>query len=150
VPDVPASVERLRSEAKAAVKVNQKLREELAHYQATQIAVEVPIQNGLRWVDRVMNDRDADYLRMLASSLAAAVPRTIALLSCEQGQTVRLVLARSLDLDLPCGDVMKAVLARFGLRGGGSPGLAQTDVPLARLAEVRAALQTDLRRLPEV
>uniref|UniRef100_A0A7V5CU56 Alanyl-tRNA editing protein n=1 Tax=Acidobacterium capsulatum TaxID=33075 RepID=A0A7V5CU56_9BACT len=148
-PDVPASVERLRSEAKASAKVNHKLREELAHYQAAQIAVEVPIQNGLRWVDRVMNDRDADYLRMLASSLVAAVPRTIALLSCVQGQTARLVLASSLDLNLHCGEAMKRVLAHFGLRGGGSPGLAQTDVPLGQLAEVRAALQTELRKPPE-
>jgi alanyl-tRNA synthetase len=148
-PDVPVSVERLRSDAKASAKVNQKLREELAHYQAAQIAVEVPIQNGLRWVDRAMNDRDADYLRMLASSLVAAVPRTIALLSCAQGQTARLVLACSLDLNLHCGDAIKRVLAHFGLRGGGSPGLAQTDVPLGQLAEVRAALQTELRKPPE-
>lgn len=148
-PDVPAAVERLRNEAKAALKGNQKLREELAHYQAAQIAVEVPIQNGLRWVDRMIHDRDAEYLRMLASSLVAAVPRTIALLSCEQGHTARLVLARSLDLDLHCGNAMKTVLARFGLRGGGAPGLAQTDVPLTQLAEVRTALQTDLRRPPE-
>jgi alanyl-tRNA synthetase len=146
--DVPVSVERLRNESKASARENQKLREELAHYHAAQIAVEVPITNGLRWVDRVINDRDADYLRMLASSLVAAVPQTVALLSCTHEQSVRLVLARSLDLDIHCGEVMKAVLAQFGLRGGGSPSLAQTDVPLSQQVEVRAAVQAALRKPP--
>jgi alanyl-tRNA synthetase len=147
--EVPASIERLQAEAKAAAKENQKLREELARYHAAQIAVEVPFENGIRWVDRCMDDRDAEYLRMLASSLVAAVPHTVALLSCAQGQTARLLLARGLDLDFHCGETLKAVLARFGLRGGGSPGLAQCDVPLGQLAEVRTALLTALRAQTE-
>lgn len=148
VSDIPASVERLRAEAKAAAKESQKLREELAHYHASQIAVEVPIEHGLRWVDRALNDRDAEYLRMLASSLIAAVPQTVAVLSCAHAETARLVLARSLDLNFHCGETMKLALAPLGLRGGGSPSLAQTDVPVNRLAEVRAALEEALRSRP--
>lgn len=143
--DVPAMVERLRTETKADAKERQKLREELAHYHATQLAVEVPSDHGLRWVDRALNSRDAEYIRMLASSLTAAVPHTVALLSCVSGDSAHLVLARSLDLDFHCGNAIKQALTPLGLRGGGSPSLAQTDVPLGKLPEVRAALAAALR-----
>jgi len=143
--DVPASVERLHTEAKALTKERRKLREELACYHAARMAVEVPIDHGLRLVDQCLNDRDADYLRMLASSLISAVPQTVALLSCSQGESACVVLARSLDLNIHCGDALKAVLAPLGLRGGGSPGLAQTEIPLCHLAQIRTALHASLR-----
>lgn len=138
--EIPAAVERLRADAKTGAKDRQRLREELADYHAARLAVEVPIDGGIRFVRRSWKDRDRDYVRLLASRLTAAAPGTIAVLTAEDASPVRIFLARSLDLDFNCGALMKDVLAAHGLRGGGSPDLAQGDVPAADVSVVCAAL----------
>lgn len=143
--EIPAAVERLRSEAKAGAKDRQRMREELADYHASRLAVEVPIDNGIRLVQRFWKDRDREYVRLLASRLTAAAPGTVAVLVTEDAEPARIFLARSLDLDFNCGGLMKDVLARHGLRGGGSPDLAQGDVPAREIAAVRASLVEAVR-----
>lgn len=143
--DLPAAVERLKSDLKAGAKERQRLIEQLADYHAARLAVEVPIEKGLRLVQRSWRDRDRDYVRLLASRLAAAAPSTVAVLGSEDGGLVRMVLSRSMDLDFHCGQLMKEALAGFGLRGGGSPDLAQGDVPPEHAAALRGALVEALR-----
>jgi len=138
--EMPAAIERLRSEVKIGTKERQRLREDLADYHAARLAVEVPIDNGIRVVQRSWRDRDRDYVRLLASRLTAAAPGTVAVFTAEDAAPARIFLARSLDLDFDCGTVMKEVLAEHGLRGGGSPDLAQGDVPASDLSAVRASL----------
>lgn len=145
-PAIPEGIERLKTENKGAAKERQKLREELAAYQAARLAVEVPIGGGLRWVEREMDDRDIEYLRVLASSLSASVPQTVALFSTRQGDTARMVLGRSRDLEFHCGETLKAALAPFGLRGGGSADLAQSEVPARDLPGVLKAISGAVRR----
>jgi alanyl-tRNA synthetase len=144
-PEIPAAVERLKTEVKASAKASQRLREDLADYHAARLAVEVPIDAGLRIVERSWKDRDRDYVRLLASRLTAAAPGTVAILSAEEGPLVRIFLARSMDLDVNCGSLLKVVLAQHGLRGGGSPDLAQGDVPAAAAAAIRTALAQAVR-----
>jgi alanyl-tRNA synthetase len=144
-PDIPGAVERLRAEARAGTKERQRLREELADYHAARLAVEVPIDKGLRLVDRTWKDRDRDYIRLLASRLTAAAPGTATILSSEDGATVRVILARSLDLDFDCGKILKEALAQFGLRGGGSSDLAQGDISTQDAPALRAALVQTIR-----
>jgi alanyl-tRNA synthetase len=57
-----------------------------------------------------------------------------------------MVLARSLDFTFNCGGLMKEALAALGLRGGGSPDLAQCEVPLEHLLTLRAAVIKALRK----
>jgi alanyl-tRNA synthetase len=144
-PDLPAAVERLKAEARSGVKERQRLREELADYHAARLAVEVPIANGVRLVDRSWKDRDRDYIRLLASRLTSAAPGTVTILAAEDGATVRVILARSLDLDFDCGKMLKDALAQFGLRGGGSSDLAQGDISVQDAPALRAALVQTIR-----
>ena len=139
-PEIPAAIERLKSEVKVVAKERQRLREDLADYHASRLAVEVPIDGGIRLVQRSWKDRDREYIRLLASRLTAAVPGTVVVFASEEALPVRIFLARSLDLDFNCGALMKEVLAQHGLRGGGSADLAQGDVAAADVAAVRAAL----------
>jgi alanyl-tRNA synthetase len=144
-PDIPAAVERLKAEARGSTKERQRLREELADYHASRLAVEVPIDRGVRLVDRSWKDRDREYIRLLASRLTSAAPETAAILSAEDGATVRVILARSLDLDFDCGKLLKEALAQFGLRGGGSSDLAQGDISTQDAPALRAALVKTIR-----
>jgi alanyl-tRNA synthetase len=145
--EIPAAVERLKGELKTGVKERQRLREDLADYHASRLAVEVPIRDGLRLVDRSWKDRDRDYIKLLASRLAATSPSTVAILCAEELSPTRIILARSLDLDFNCGAILKDALAQHGLRGGGSADLAQGDVPPQNVPAVRAALAAAIHAL---
>lgn len=138
--ELPEAVHRLQAEAKALAKENQNLREELAHYHAARLIVEVPYHNGIRWVDRSFDDRDPGYLRLLASALTAAAPRTVAFFSCPEGDSARIAFARSKDLDFHCGNALREALAPHNLRAGGSPDMAQSLLPANLLPGLRTTL----------
>ena len=139
--EIPAAIERLKTGAKIADKERQRLREELADYHAVQLVVEEQVEGGLRLVGRTFTDRDPEYIRLLALSLTASVPRTVALLVSTETWPARLVLAKSGDINLHCGDLLRSTLATHGLRGGGTAEFAQTDVPKEWLERIRAELE---------
>lgn len=135
---LPEIVERKLAEAKSDAKEKQKLREELADYQAARLLVEDPVEHGLRIVRRSYPDRDAAYAKLLASRLVAAAPQTVALLSSSQQQPASIIFARSKDQDqIHCGEWLAAALAEQGSRGGGSPEMAQGQIA-SQLIEIVA------------
>jgi alanyl-tRNA synthetase len=145
VDDLPAAIERLKAEAKLADKERQRLREELAGYHASRLAVEDQSKDGLRLVHRTFADRDPDYVRLLASNIVASTPRTIAILVSAENWPARIVLARSLDIDFHCGELLREMLAANGLRGGGSAYLAQAEVSKEKLEKIGAELEAAVR-----
>lgn len=147
IKELPTAVERLRAETKSSAKELQKLREELAQEQAARLAGEIATQTivagRVRWFEHNFAGRDRESLRLLAASLATASPHTLILLHSIQGETGSVVLARSADIDLHCGQTMRQALEALGLRGGGSPTLAQADLPASlveKLCETLTAL----------
>jgi alanyl-tRNA synthetase len=143
--ELTATVRRLLIEGKANAKERQKLREELAVFQAAKLATEAPIENGLRLVVRSWRDRDHDYVKLLASRTAASAARTAVILCASEGDPIRVFLARSADLDFNCGQILREALANLGLRGGGSADLAQGEVPAEREAALRTSLSDAIR-----
>jgi alanyl-tRNA synthetase len=138
---VPEAVERLLAEGKAANKARQKLTEELAVYHASRLILEHPIEEGRRVVRQTFTDHDAAYLKLLASRLTASAPRTCALLAATQEEPARVVVAASPDLKIDCGTLLREALAVYGLRGGGSPGMAQGQIPNAQLDALFAGIE---------
>ncbi len=138
--ELAPTVGRLLTEGKANTKEREKLREELAVFQAAKLAMEEPIENGLRLVVRAWRDRDNDYVRLLASRTAIAAPRTAVIFSANDADPVRVFVARSSDLNFNCGRILREALADLGLRGGGSADLAQGEVPAEQEAALRASV----------
>jgi alanyl-tRNA synthetase len=143
---VPEAVERLLAEGKAANKAQQKLTEELAGFHASRLILEHPVKEGRRVVRQTFTDHDAAYLKLLASRLTASVPQTCALLAANQEEPARVVMAASPDLKLDCGTLLREALAVYGLRGGGSPGMAQGQIPNAQLDALFAGIEARLNQ----
>jgi alanyl-tRNA synthetase len=145
--DLPAALARLKADTKASAKERQALREELANYHAARLLVEDPPQNDLRIVRRIFSDRDADYIKLLASRIAAAAPHTIALLASTQQQDApaTVVMASSQELGRNAGELLRAALAQAGGRGGGSATLAQGLISRDQLDITLRGLETVLR-----
>ncbi|HEY3706529.1 MAG TPA: DHHA1 domain-containing protein [Terracidiphilus sp.] len=144
-PELPDAVTRLLNEAKAGARERQKLREELASYQGAALAAEAEAEGGVRMVVRSWKDRDSDYVKLLASRTAAAATSTAVVFSAAHGEPVRVYLARSLNLNFNCGQMLREALAALGLRGGGSPDLAQGDVPVHQYAALVESLIAAIR-----
>ena len=75
-------------------------------------------------VTKVFEDRDADSLKRLAFALIAH-PNTVALLGSRDGDTARLVFARSTDARGDMNTLMHRACSVIGGRGGGRPDMAQ-------------------------
>ena len=149
-PDLPAALARMKAEAKAGAKERQALREDLANYHAARLIVEDPPQNDLRIVRRIFPDRDAEYIKLLASRVARAAPHTIALLASTQQQQApaTVVVACSQEFGRDAGEMLRTALATFSGRGGGSATLAQGLVPADQLGPALEALEAQLRSRP--
>jgi alanyl-tRNA synthetase len=130
---VRSAVEKLRAEVRSLGKERTRLREELAGSHAVQLAVEEKIQNGLRLVVRTFQDRDGEYVKLLAKKLLEAVPHTAAVLASSAQDPATLVVASNLaaNADRPtgCQAVLREVLAPWKLPGGGTAEMAQAQVP---------------------
>ena len=146
-PELPVAVKRLIADAKAGAREHQKLREELATLQAAQLIAEETPAKGLRLIVRAWTGRDRDFVKLLASRAVAAAPSTAVVFSAQDSDPVRIFIARSPDLTFHCGSILKEELSRLGLRGGGSPDLAQGDVPKTHEKPFLASLQLAIRNL---
>jgi len=144
--DLAPTVGRLLSMGKANAKERQKLREELAVFEAAKLVMEEPIENGLRLIVRAWRNQDSDYVKLLASRTAIAAPRTAVVFCASEADPVRVFVARSSDLDLNCGRILREALVPLGLRGGGTADLAQGEVPAEQEPAFRASLSDTIRR----
>jgi alanyl-tRNA synthetase len=145
VPELPVTVARLLAEGKAGAKERQKLREELAVFHAGKLVLEEPVVDGLRLLVREWKDRDRDYVRLLASRTAAAEPATAVIFAAKDVEPWRVFVARSPDLKFDSGCMLRDALAQIGLRGGGSPDMAQGDVPRELAAALVDSLAASIR-----
>ena len=145
--ELPSLIRQLLADNKAGTKERQKLREELAAYHATTLIAEAPAksENAFRLIVRRFKDRDRDYVRLLASRTASAAPSTAIIFSMSEGQTTRLFIARGSTLTFDCGRILREILTPLGLRGGGSPDLAQSEVPSHQEPAIVAALSAAIR-----
>ncbi|HEX4581442.1 MAG TPA: alanyl-tRNA editing protein [Acidobacteriaceae bacterium] len=146
--DLPAAVSRMKAESKIGAKERQALREDLANYHAARLIVEDPPQNDLRIVRRIFPDRDAEYVKLLASRVVTAAPHTVAVLASTQQQPApaTVVMACRQEPGRNAGELLRAALAASGGRGGGSITLAQGLVSPDELGNALDALEAQLRR----
>ena len=79
--------------------------------------------------------------KLLGSRLIASAPQTVALLAATQEEPARVVVAASADLKIDCGTLLREALASYGVRGGGSPGMAQGQIPSAHLDVLFSGLE---------
>lgn len=77
-----------------------------------------------RIISRVFDDRSAESLKLLALALITN-PNTIALLGSRDGDTARLVFARSSDANGDMNELMRKACEMIDGRGGGKPDMAQ-------------------------
>jgi len=103
--------------------------------------------DGIRIVAKVFDDRDAESLKQLALALIAH-PNTVAILGSRDGDTGRLVFARSSDAAGDMNTLMREACSVIDGRGGGKPDMAQGGgKKVEKLAEAIESASERLRNL---
>ena len=144
--ELPEAILRLQAEGKQRSKQLEAQRLELAQYTAAELIRETPIENGLRVVRRQFSPPEADSpaeIKLLASRLTAQAASTVAILAWQpaEGNTpATVILARSGDLVLDSGAILRTGLSEHGGRGGGSKEMAQGSVAREQVASLMDAL----------
>ena len=127
------------------LKARQKLTEELAGYQASGLLLELSSQTGRKVLQRTFADRDAGYLKLLASRMIASGSEICVLLASTQEEPARVIVAASPDQKVDCGTLLRDALAVYGLRGGGSPTMAQGQIARVHLDALFNSIENGLK-----
>ena len=131
--DTPALVTRLIEENKKLGRRTGELEQVACRIEAEELIKQASINSpsgsssggsGATVIATAFDDRSADSLKHLALALIAQ-PNTIALLGSRDGDTARLVFARSADASGDMNALMHVACSVIGGRGGGRPDMAQ-------------------------
>jgi len=126
--EVPAAIERLAREQQATRKALEELEAQWAEATAAAWWAESAAVDGRRIIARAL-DAPPERVKALAQALRSR-PGTIALLAA-RGERPQLIFARSDDVMLNMGELMRTATAAAGGRGGGRPEWAQGGAPTA-------------------
>ena len=143
--DLTPNIAKQRDEARQAQKRESRVLEEFAELKAAQLAREtLPDASGRKLIVQIFEDRDADFIKLLAQKLTRTGSGIIALLGTFRHPPA-LVFARSPDLNPDMGNLLRELVTGAGGRGGGGKDFAQGGVPEATL--LPDLLQAALNRL---
>jgi alanyl-tRNA synthetase len=120
--EVPGAIERLQAEARDRQRTVTALEHELARFRAGELAAQAEVTAAGRLVMAAV-DADAPGLKSLASAIVSRQGHIVLLASTSRPTLV--VAARSQDVSFAANQLIAALTARFGGRGGGKPDLAQ-------------------------
>lgn len=120
-PEVPDIVAGVQAKLDAAREEVGAIRAQLAGVWAERLA---PSEGP---VIATVQGADAALLKAIASRVATS-DRLVALAAPSEDET-HVLFARGPECEVACGDLLKAITAACGGRGGGRPGLAQGKLP---------------------
>ncbi len=144
--ELAAAIERLQADARDVRRTATALQSELARFRAAELASTAePIPTSGSGAQKLVAraiDADANSLKHLAAAVTANPGFLVVLASVTQPAVV--VVARSNDVKTRANDLLGAIIAKFGGKGGGRPELAQAGGLSAPADEVFAHVRSML------
>ena len=131
------AIERLQSENKALGRTVRALQEQLAGHVAAELMTAGIHATGRMVVAQSLDGWDAAGLKVIAAAVAATPGACVAVFSAATPALV--VVARAADVTVDAAAVLKALVSRFGGKGGGKPDLAQGGGLAGDIREIVAA-----------
>ena len=121
--ELPNAIERAQLESKDLRKTVSRLQGMLAVHEASTLLEGATLAGDLRIVVQALEGWDAAGLKAIAAALVSQKDVAVCLLS--MSDPVAVVVARSQNVVIDAAKTLRALLDRFGGRGGGRPDLAQ-------------------------
>lgn len=144
---VPAAVERLQAQVQTLQREIATATEQLLQYEMEALLASSEGKPAI--IARLYRDKTNDWVKQLAQQLQRQ-PQVVALLGTTNGQQATIYCARSEEISLDVGQLLRATLREVGGGGGGRPEIAQgggipaTSVDLV-FARLRDQIADELR-----
>ncbi len=135
--ELAPAIERLQSENKVLGRTVRTLQEQLAGHVAAELVTTGTQASGRVVVAQSLDGWDAAGLKAIAAAVAATPGASAAVFSAATPALV--VVARAADATVDAAAVLKALVSRFGGKGGGKPDLAQGGGLAGDIDEIVAA-----------
>jgi alanyl-tRNA synthetase len=135
--ELAPAIERLQGENKALARAARGVQEQLATHVAAELVAVGERVDGRMVVAQAMEGWDAAGLKAIAAGVASRPGTAVALFS--KSSPALVVVARANDVVVDASAVLKALVARFGGKGGGKPDLAQGGGLVGDVTEILAA-----------
>ena len=133
--DLPGNISRQREEFRLIQKREARISEELSELKAAQLLRDTPADESSRKIIvQIFPDRDASFVKLLAQRLTRGSQNVIALLA-GTSPSPAVAFARSADLSVDMGTLLRELVTAAGGRGGGGKDFAQGGVPDAAKLE---------------
>ena len=118
------AVSRLIEDRKQLERRNRQLSEIAAQVETAALLEATSGHNGLQIIAKIFDDRSFDELKLLAHQLVKT-NSVIALLAVRESKTTRLVFARTPEVAVEMGSLMREACQQLGGKGGGTSDFAQ-------------------------
>jgi alanyl-tRNA synthetase len=137
--DVPAAIEKLQSDARLQQKQLELLERRLTVHDAAAWAARGQAVGQVALVAEAVPDRTAKDLKAMASSMVSTASVVAVLLTADPPFSI--VIARSADVALDAGVLLRGLLDRFGGKGGGRGSMAQAAGLVGDITEILATVR---------
>ena len=121
--ELPPAIEKLQAASRQQQKSEDELRDRLAVYEAEGLASKGQTAGAVTLVAEALQGWDAGGLKKLASTIAGKPGMVAVLVGVEAPSPI--VVARSQDVTVDPGVILKKLIERFGGKGGGKGTMAQ-------------------------
>lgn len=121
--DLPSAIEKLQAASKSQQKTQQALQDQLAVHEAKALATRGQKTGNVTLIAEAVAGWDANGLKKLASAITSSPDFVAVLITADSPSLI--VVARSANLTLDAGAVLRTLLDRFGGKGGGKGAMAQ-------------------------
>ncbi len=141
--ELPDAIVRLQDEAKKSRRALYEAQEVLSKIEAERLWEQAPTVDGVKQIVAYWPDRRFNKAQAVAKQLREH-PKTLILLATGGDGGLRLVCARSDDVDVNAMEILQAAAEPLGARGGGSPIMAQGGGPSVKADRALSALNAAL------
>lgn len=142
--ELPSAIEKLQAAGRAQQKSQEALLERLAVHEAAALRSTGRTVGAASLVTEARSGWDAGGLKKIASAITANPGMAVVLITAESPRLI--VVARSQDVTLDTGDVLKKLIERFGGKGGGKGLMAQGGGLVGAQQEILAAASGEAAR----
>lgn len=147
--EAPQLLGNLREDLKAAQSAIKAVTTQLIEYEAIQLLSSEMNRSETAIIIKAFEDRDPVELKLLVSRLVEN-PKTIALCATVATDKSHFFFARSGDLTVDIGKLLKETLSGLDGRGGGQPNFAQGGAAKLNIGAIDDALQESALKLRQI
>jgi alanyl-tRNA synthetase len=140
--ELPGAIERLQGEGKELRRQLKDVQLRLAVHEADALADAATLIGPFKFVGATLPGWDVNAIKTIASRVIERPTHVVVLLS--EPAPASIVIARSADVALDSGSILKHVIAKHGGKGGGRAELAQGGGITAPAADVLQSVRDTL------